>query len=120
MNSIPFSAHARLVRSLVEDADNHTVVDLGLTFSARLNRMIYWPEGRPFPAGLRLTYGYGHELSQGEFREHEFGGGIYYLGRSKTRIGIDFEAGYQRISADQKGRRLTGMLRADWYWDANY
>ncbi len=117
-NAIPFTGHARFVRSANDDADL-SVVDVGLTFSSNLD-WIYWRGGKPFPFGVRLSYGHAREVSKSDYQEHEFSGGLYYFGCDKTRIGLDFEASYQSLDENLDARSLGAMLRVDYYWDANH
>jgi len=118
-NAVPITAHARFLRSAVDNADDRSLVDLGLTVSSNLD-WLFWRGGQPIPFGVRLSYGHAREVTSGEYREHEFGAGVYYFGRTKTRIGVDFEASYQSLDENLSARTLGAMLRMDYYWDANH
>lgn len=118
-NVVPLTAHVRYLHSRVHSGADRSFVDVGVAASSNLD-WIFWRGGKPFPFGVRLSYAHLRETSEGEFREHEFGGGLYYFGRDKTRVGLDFEASFQRHSEDLKARRLGAMLRIDYYWGANH
>ncbi|MFP2958323.1 hypothetical protein ACLEPN_10905 [Myxococcus sp. 1LA] len=110
------TAHVRYLQLFARGPGDVGLLDLGAGAS------ILWEDAPMFSSpvldlGLGLNYRLANELTSGAFRTHELGGGLWVTHR-KLRAGIETRVGYARLTPGTDARTLTGLLRFDYYWDA--
>ncbi|QQR44365.1 hypothetical protein JKA73_36275 [Myxococcus xanthus] len=110
------TAHARYLHLFARGPGDVGLLDVGV--GGGIQREHVQVFGSPtINLGLGLNYRFAGELTSGAFRTHELGGGLWVTHR-KLRAGIETHAGYARLTPGTDARTLTGMLRFDYYWDA--
>lgn len=81
----------------------------------------YWWSNAQLPLGLRVSYRYSHELIYGQVRTHEIGGGVFFVPRlsspTEMRVGLDATGAFIRLDDGLDGRKVTVMVRLDYYLD---